>query len=463
MKTSSWNRIVASAVIASLVATPALAKSADTLQDLVGAHAAGGETQLRSRGFEHVSTTEDGNRKLAYWWNGNRNDCIEVRTFDGRYTAIADVAASDCGKKSGVSGAAVTAGVIGAAVLGAILLSRKDRNKGTANDSGYQHDTQQVEVYNLQSGSLRIFDTPSTSANVRGEVGAGTLLRNYGCDTYNGESWCEVATLDNRTRGWARDRYLRPSYGAGHYPEYGDHRGDLVQVYGVSNALTITSDPSRNSYVVGQVNAGTTLRREGCEMANGEQWCRVSTLDGRMHGWARERYLRPTGTAGQLPEYGGAGDLVEVQGASGALKILAGPSRKEAIVGRVNRGTTLRKSACEYANGEQWCRVSTLDGRISGWARERYLRPTSGGGNYPGSPGYGGGMMGSISGISGMDAVRAIDELRARGFENVDAFSSGLATYGIYYYRPSRLCVQTTADNRRILDIRDIGSHPRCR
>lgn len=379
MINSLRSRIVASTVIASLVATPVLAKSAGSLQDLVGANAAGGETQLRARGFEHARTTDDGARKISYWWNSGKDDCIEVRTFDGRYTSLADVAASDCGKKSGSgSGAAVAAGVIGAIAIGALLMSRKDKNR--PNQGGYQQDWQQVEVYNLQTGTLRIFDRPSTNARVRDEVPAGTQLRNDGCEDYNGESWCEVSTLDNRSRGWARDRYLRPSYGSGQYPDYGDNRGDLVEVYGVAQALTISSTPSKTGYVVG----------------------------------------------------------------------------------RINRGAQLRKMGCEYANGEQWCRVSTLDGRMYGWARERYLRPVGGGGYYPGEPGYGGGMTGSIQGIEGMDNARAFNELRARGFENVDSFSSGRTNYRVYFYRPNRLCVQTTANNRRILDIRDIGGHPRC-
>ncbi len=383
------SRIVASAVTASLVASPVLAESADTLQDLVGTNGASGETQLRARGFEHVSTTEDGGRKIAYWWNNSKNDCIEVRTFDGRYTAIADVAASDCSKKAGGgSGTAIAAGVIGAAVLAA-LLSRKDRSTNNSNNnSGYQQDWQQVEVYNLQSGSLRIFDSPSTSARVGNEVPAGTMLRNYGCDDYNSEKWCEVSTLDNRTRGWARDRYLRPSYGSGQYPEYGsgNYGGDIVEVYGVSKSLTISSTPSKSGYIVGRINRGAQLRRLDCQNTGSEQWCRVTTLDGQMQGWARERYLR-------------------------------------------------------YVSGGGY----------------------NSGGYNPGGTGYGGSMMGSISGIQGMDGVRAGDELRARGFEIVDSFSSGMARYGIYFYRPSRLCVQTTADERRILDIRDIGSHPRCR
>jgi len=81
----------------------------------------------------------------------------------------------------------------------------------------------------------------------------------------------------------------------------------------------------------------------------------------------------------------------------------------------------------------------------------------------PGRPPAIGGRPGSIVGIAGMPAVEAIDELSSRGFAGVDSFSSGNTLYGIYYYRPTRLCVQTTSANSRIVDIRDIKTHPKCR
>jgi len=193
---------------------------------------------------------------------------------------------------------------------------------------------------------------------VRREVAEGTQLRNYGRDEYGGESWCEVSTLDYRTRGWARDRYLRPAYGAGHYPGHGSGtRGDLVEVYGVNNALTIASQPSKSSYVVGRVNAGTTLRREGCEMANGEEWCRVSTLDGRMHGWARERYLRSTGSDGGFnPGYGNPmmGSISGIQGMNAvrAIDELRARDSRTSIpshrVARSTRSTTIARHGCAY-------------------------------------------------------------------------------------------------------------------
>lgn len=79
----------------------------------------------------------------------------------------------------------------------------------------------------------------------------------------------------------------------------------------------------------------------------------------------------------------------------------------------------------------------------------------------PGGGGLSGSMAGSIAGIRGMNAIRAFDELRSRGFENVDSLSSGNSVYGIYYYRPTRVCVQTTSDKTTVLDIRAI-QNPKC-
>ncbi|MCP5388772.1 MAG: hypothetical protein H6915_03325 [Novosphingobium sp.] len=69
----------------------------------------------------------------------------------------------------------------------------------------------------------------------------------------------------------------------------------------------------------------------------------------------------------------------------------------------------------------------------------------------------------SLSGIQGRDAIWAIDEMTARGFENVDSFSSGNTLYGIYYNRSAGQCVQMTNADGQVYDIRDIGTHPKCR
>lgn len=248
--------------------------------------------------------------------DASRKDCIKVTTRDGRYTAITDTGASDCGQKGSGSGTAIgAAAVVGAVALGAILLSRKSKDRSD-NDTGYRPEWQQVEVYNLQSGTMKIFREPSKDARVVRGVSQGTVLRNFGCDDYRGESWCEVSLLNGRGEGWARDRYLRPiqtvnpgypggNYPGGNYPggNYpgggwgdnswgGNYRG-VVEVYGLqSGRLKINASPSKDSPVVANVREGSTLRSQGCGSYRGENWCEVATMNGRNKGWARERYLR---------------------------------------------------------------------------------------------------------------------------------------------------------------------------
>jgi len=71
--------------------------------------------------------------------------------------------------------------------------------------------------------------------------------------------------------------------------------------------------------------------------------------------------------------------------------------------------------------------------------------------------------LAKISDIKGRDSIWAIDEMSVRGFRSVDSFSSGDTTYGIYYRPESNQCVQVTNADSRVYDIRDIGSHPKCR
>ncbi len=299
-------RVLVSTAAVSLTISPVMAKSANTMQDLVGARAGQAEGTFSQRGWTYVTGGKTDYDAHGYWWNASRKDCIKVTTRDGRYTAIADASAGDCNQKSSGTGTAVAAAaVVGAVALGAILLSRKSKDR-PGNDNGYQPEWQPVEVYNLQTGSMRIFREPSTSARVIQNVPAGTILRNFGCDDYNGESWCEVSAPNGRSDGWARDRYLRPTqtvnpgYPGGGYPgggwgdnNWGGNYRGTVEVYGLkSGRLKINSSPSKDSRVVTQVREGSTLRTQGCGSYRGENWCEVATMNGRYQGWARERYLR---------------------------------------------------------------------------------------------------------------------------------------------------------------------------
>ncbi len=89
----------------------AQARSADDLRDLVGARAAGAESDLQSRGWVFTGGYKGANAAHTFWWHSSRKDCVMVTTREGRYAAISDATPSDCNqhKGSGNEAAAVSA------------------------------------------------------------------------------------------------------------------------------------------------------------------------------------------------------------------------------------------------------------------------------------------------------------------------------------------------------------------
>jgi len=115
-----------------LGAMPASAQTPGTIRDLVGALAAGGETQLEARGWVHIKTDKGDDRAWSYWWQARDRQCISVAVVDGRFDAITSTPAPDCNQsaKSGGSDAAAAA-VAGLAVVGiAAALAHKSHHHG---------------------------------------------------------------------------------------------------------------------------------------------------------------------------------------------------------------------------------------------------------------------------------------------------------------------------------------------
>jgi hypothetical protein len=132
---TALGRFGLSLAAASLLLTPmaALAKGAGDLRDLVGARAAGGETQMEERGWVSTSAHKGAASSYVYWWNGRDKSCVRVATRDGRYDQITDTSATDCGQKSG--GGDKAAAIAGAAaLLGVIALASKSHHR---NDQDY--------------------------------------------------------------------------------------------------------------------------------------------------------------------------------------------------------------------------------------------------------------------------------------------------------------------------------------
>lgn len=79
-----------------LVPLAASAQAASDLADLIGARAAGGETQLEARGYTFVTVNTVRDTKWAYWYSERARQCVQVATAGGRYTAISRVPDANC-------------------------------------------------------------------------------------------------------------------------------------------------------------------------------------------------------------------------------------------------------------------------------------------------------------------------------------------------------------------------------
>ncbi len=114
---------------------PALSQASNDLMDLVGARSAGGEAELERRGYTHIDTSKARDAAFGYWWSNQNASCVRVTTRDGRFQALINVDASDCGqtkKESGMSdGAKVAIGA--AALLGIAALAHKSHHRDDRN------------------------------------------------------------------------------------------------------------------------------------------------------------------------------------------------------------------------------------------------------------------------------------------------------------------------------------------
>lgn len=91
--------IFASGLVLASMAGTAHAQTPSALNDLVGARAAGAETQMTARGYRFVKTQKSDDRSYTYWWNGSTRQCVTVATMEGRYDSITSSPAPDCGQR----------------------------------------------------------------------------------------------------------------------------------------------------------------------------------------------------------------------------------------------------------------------------------------------------------------------------------------------------------------------------
>jgi len=147
MTASNSRKMIASGIALAMAITPALARNASQMSDLVGARAGQAEGQVESRGFTYVDGHNGSNYVHTYWWHARDKNCIEIKTADGRYQSIADAPNSDCNQHGGGSGAgaAVAGAAVGAVLLAAIASSHKSSHHEDGNHLSDAAAEQQYE------------------------------------------------------------------------------------------------------------------------------------------------------------------------------------------------------------------------------------------------------------------------------------------------------------------------------
>lgn len=66
------------------------------LQDLVGVKGRDAEYSMEKRGFVWIRTEKSDTDAYSYWRHNRSDQCICVRTTDGRYTALTETPDYDC-------------------------------------------------------------------------------------------------------------------------------------------------------------------------------------------------------------------------------------------------------------------------------------------------------------------------------------------------------------------------------
>jgi len=123
-------------------ASTALAQQANKLSDLVGARAAGGETDLESRGYTFIAaSTAYGGAKAGFWWNSSNRSCVRVETFDGKFRSITDATPEQCNQHASSNNQErnTAAALVGIAAIAAALASKNNAHDNPSDKSG-QHD-----------------------------------------------------------------------------------------------------------------------------------------------------------------------------------------------------------------------------------------------------------------------------------------------------------------------------------
>lgn len=129
----NWAKNSGAALLgAALMMTPvgAAAQAPGSVRDLVGAKAAGGESQLEYRGFHRISGHTEDDSKVNYWWNSNTKECVKAVTYNGNFQSLNKTTNADCNQKGGNGDKTAAIAIGAAALLGVVALASKSHHRG---------------------------------------------------------------------------------------------------------------------------------------------------------------------------------------------------------------------------------------------------------------------------------------------------------------------------------------------
>jgi hypothetical protein len=276
--TSLATRTLSACAAFALAVAPvaATAKSASNLDDLVGAKAAGAESDMQARGWVLTDGHKGQNAAYTYWWNQGRKDCVMVTTRDGRYAAISDVTSADCNQKSGGSNTGAAVGAVAAGALIAALIASSSHKSGNHDDGQHYSDSQKEADYErgyrdgLHHSPYRASgdkDSYSSGYNNGVEQRERELADNrYGDDNRN--------TYNNNSNGGYNSGYRNSGGGSAQPAEYKDLVG--AKAAGVETDLQSRGFRNVDGFQSGSNGKGTIWWN-----GRTQQCLQMITVDGR--------------------------------------------------------------------------------------------------------------------------------------------------------------------------------------
>lgn len=152
----------------------AAAQTPPDVSDLVGARAAGGQTQLEARGFQFVTVNTVRDTKWSFWWSERQRQCISVATNDGRYTTIISVPMANCGAASDQQGDHRFSAVSGSGEQVHLVCIGAGSGPAAQSSSGYRYNSDRRK-FEYESGTTLGRDGFSADLEIEISGGVGRI------------------------------------------------------------------------------------------------------------------------------------------------------------------------------------------------------------------------------------------------------------------------------------------------